>query len=408
MIHFTYFFLSAALILTQLYFCLYACSNSKTLVFSQYFRPSQIALFYIFINYFFGSVWALFGIAYWDNYLIIAQNWTLEGCLLFAVVGIFSILVCHNNDGVRGLDFPNVSNKNKVSLLFLVTTGVILAFLSEKYLMAAILWSVLLFHVASFKLNFFTFFFIFITGIFLISIFSGSKRYFIFPIIILGLHYLSANKTSRKTQLTLLFSICVLVITMSAIRGYTFEIFSDPKFSNFVRFLELMGNNFEFSYFYFHGVNAIELFHNEPKILGESFLKGLLIGWNYVGLNHGLESSIDAYMRIFSPLRREIGASFPVNLISEFFINFGWGSTILFACFLWAVDKVSEIFLKIKEHRSGLIIYMSFLVSWLIFIRGSSFDLFVFYSILYTGGALIIYVIFEIVAGFMKSQRDKI
>ena len=202
----------------------------------------------------------------------------------------------------------------------------------------------------------------------------------------------------------LLSTVLLFIIILYSIgRGYgnyeystlTDLLFFFPDYVSSDRFLANLGNNLEFNYFYFHGVNAVQMVLDGFIDLagGSTILNGLLVGWGRTGIDLPIDSSIDIYTRAFAYDVRVDGGSFPPNLFAELFINFHLVSVILIPIFLFLFDR---FFVWLVESRLRYIdIYLPvYLFNFLVLCRGSSFDIFVVYNI-YGFVAWILYVLIK-------------
>jgi hypothetical protein len=225
----------------------------------------------------------------------------------------------------------------------------------------------------------------------LLPMFAFGKRLLIFPIIVV-LMIAWRNGEIRQRTAALFFIGCILVILpLSIIRGY--GNFSADNFIDAINnvfnyiskdyFLSAFGNNIEATYFYFHGINSLQItFQTSNYLWGETILKMLFLGSRLYGFEDGLSSSIHIYTSAYDSDFRAIGGSYPIMLISEFFMNFGVFMLLIFPLFLLALDALSR---RIRTISSGTVRFSLeaiLLYSSILLARGSSFDLFLYHLIL--------------------------
>jgi hypothetical protein len=362
----------------------------------QYIKPSQIGLAYIFGSYMAGAIFLYFDISYFQTYLIIPETWAWTNFWLWFATMFLALIV--TSDTRSWFVLPVSVNHN--IFLKAIILSILTILLSRFLIIGLLMWIGILFYIIVNNIGLAKFLgFTFFSCIALVLLFYGSKRFLIFPLIIAVL-YMSAVK--RPVKLYLIFiavAIFFLIVLMSVLRGYGGAEGVGALLSYFRSdlFLQMIGNNFEFVYFYFHGVNSTEMISNGSGYLfGETFAKGLFFGWNYLGINHGLRSSIDVYTNLFSADTRQNGGSFPVNIYAEFFMNFSFFVVFIFPVFFWLVDRVSGALMRAFGSLKGGYYNLVMLVPWVFWVRGSSVDLFVYYSVFGLLGAYIVLKIMSI------------
>ena len=236
---------------------------------------------------------------------------------------------------------------------------------------------------------------------------AQSKRLLIFPIVVIILMRANQGKLSRKSIIALMTFGIILIVPLSVMRGYgQFEI-SDPidlwyaslQYIQSDYFLKAFGNNTEVNYFYFHGVNSVELFFaNNLFVYGETIAKGFFLGLSRLGLDHGLRSSIEIYTSVYAPHFRAIGGSYPINIASELFLNFWVISLLLTPVFLQFLDVIYFRLQRLYSRQFGLAASYLFLHATWLLARGSSFDIFMLN---------IVYGIFSLLAVYLMSLQWK-
>lgn len=392
-IHLGYAVASLSLLMLQ-----YSLNASKTSTsqYVQYIKPSQIALFYIFSSYLIGSIFLYLGISYFENYLKVPQTWSWFNFWIWFCTMLFALIATSSSQSWFLL--PTSVNRH-IALKVIILT--LLAILISRFLIFGLLiWVGILFYLITNKVGMLRFIvFMAVSLISLVFVFYGSKRFIIFPLIIAFL-YMSAVKPPPKLYVIFIVLLVIfLILAMSILRGYGGGSGMAGFSSYFGNDLvwQMIGNNFEFVYFYFHGVNSTEMiFKNSDYLLGESFLKGLLFGWNYLGLNHGFQSTIDIYTSLFSANTRQSGGSYPINIYSEFFMNFGFLVLFIFPTFLWWVDFIFRKSLRIFGDFKGSYFNLTILLPWLFWVRGSSVDLFIYYLFFGLFAAYLVFIIMSL------------
>src|SRR5690606_2556470 len=116
--------------------------------------------------------------------------------------------------------------------------------------------------------------------------------------------------------------------------------------------LPYLANNMEFSSFYFHGANATDIFWGVGGyVYGETLLRAVISPFIYASIFDGFQSSIDIYTNIYDPSFRHIGGSYPWNMFSEVFMNFGVISIAIFPLLCVILDK---IYFAISRIENGI------------------------------------------------------
>lgn len=225
----------------------------------------------------------------------------------------------------------------------------------------------------------------------------ASKReliFFIFPILFLEAR--NINKINFKTIVASIFTTILLllsIIVMSLLRGYggfipnsnPFEVIKTiPRYISSENFLKYLFNNLEVNYTFFHTYQAFEYIYQKPEYLlwGESFIKPLFIFLPRSIFPIKPQSIIHRYTEIYSPLYRDKGGSFPINLIAESFFNFHLLGLIIFSLLVISIPKVLKLILSI-ENKHVRMTYMFVYMNLIMLYRGSGIDLYLTYIILF-------------------------
>lgn len=394
-LHLAYAVASFSLLLTQ-YFI-----NSRQKwqsAYRQYLKPSQIILAYILFSYLGGSIFLYLDISYYKAYLTVPQNWTWMIFWLWFCTMLLTLIVTSTSHSWFLLP---ASGKNQIFLKASIL-AVLAIFLSQFFIFGMLMWIGTLFYLIVKNIGLTKFLaFIFFSLFALVFIFYGSKRFLIFPLIV-ALLFMSAIKPPAKLYLFFITILIIfLIVIMSVLRGYGGG--TETVLINLYSYLgndllwQMIGNNFEFVYFYFHGVNATEMAYNGfGYLFGETFVKGLLFGWNYLGFDHGFRSSIEVYTTIYSPNTRRAGGSYPINIYSEFFMNFSIITLLVFPVFFWWMDYLFRASIRFFGNFKGSYYNLVILVPLVFWARGSSVDLFVYYSFFGLLAAQVVFYILSI------------
>lgn len=236
-----------------------------------------------------------------------------------------------------------------------------------------------------------------------ISFMSKREALILFlPMFFYEIRRISEIRFSRFILFSIIFLLLVLiiVIVMSIMRGYGgyLDINSDFFLTLssmidsilFIKdyfyspdFIGVLFNNFEFSYTFFHSIQAIEYVINDPKVLeyGSTFFKFI-----YVFIPRELFEKPDSILHLYAayrdPTYRSIGGSWPINIFAEFFWNFGWLSIFFMPLSFMLINKYYSFILRQSsqyhyENSWLLLIYILFPI----FFRGSGLDQFFAYII---------------------------
>jgi hypothetical protein len=367
-------------------------------------RPSQIIILYISFSYAFGSF--LFSQEQVLNvdYIQEAQHWTVFSCWLW--IGTMLGAIYLTSFRVENIRYSTQRRRfsNAKAVLYATIAMIFMAFyvVTEGYLFFVLSLSFFLYFMATEKkIPIATYPILFVMMCLLFPVAAHSKRLLIFPIVIIILMRASQGKLSYKSVVTLMAVGIILIVPLSVMRGYgQFEI-SGPmdlwhaslQYVKSDYFLKAFGNNTEVNYFYFHGVNSVELFFaNNLYAYGETIVKGFFLGLSRLGLDHGARSSIEIYTSVYAPNFRAIGGSYPINIASELFLNFWVFALLATPVFLKILDVVYFRLKRLHSRQFGLAASYLFLhATWLLG-RGSSFDIFMLNIVYSIFSLLVVYL----------------
>ena len=182
-----------------------------------------------------------------------------------------------------------------------------------------------------------------------------------------------------------------LIIVMSISRGYgSFEssgfleniLYVVPYLKSDALIAQLM-NNLEFNYVYFHSLNAVESILNDSDLItyGSTIIKFIFIAIPRSIFPDKPDSIIHLYTNYYNPHLRELGVSYPVNIVSEMFWNFHFFGLIGVSMVSVVVLKFYYFFLlRFATYSSPMISFgmFSYMFS-IIWFRGSGFDMYLVY-----------------------------
>ena len=227
------------------------------------------------------------------------------------------------------------------------------------------------------------------------SVSSFNKREAIFLIFVI--FFLEAYNGKIKinfSQITKgaisLVAIVVLIIAMSITRGYgDYEV--NTFLSSFLflldyissdMFISMFLNNIEVNYIYFHAVNSIEaVLSNKVDIeLGATFIKFLFLPFPREIVTWKPDSAIHLYTMYYDPSIRDMGGSWPINIISELIWNF-WllapvGATVL--AWIFFRLEIALVTTRLGKRSLMMVFYLFLYMNTIALARGSGFDLYVF------------------------------
>jgi len=232
----------------------------------------------------------------------------------------------------------------------------------------------------------------------LASISVNNKREAIFsilPILLVESYYGKWVMNVKLALYALLFLIgtLIVILMMSIARGYGgFEsgdflgsmIYIIPYIKS-DGFISGLMNNLEFNYVYFHSLNAVESVLNDSDLIeyGSTIIKFIFIAIPRSIFLDKPDSIIHLYTNHYSPILRELGVSYPVNIVSEMFWNFHFFGLVGVCVAAIVILKIYYFFLlnistlSMPAISFGMFSYMFSLV-WF---RGSGLDMYLVYVI---------------------------
>lgn len=364
-------------------------------------RPSQVILGYMLFFICVGSLLFHYEKVQNSALLIDSLDWHIFPIVILTITVFFSIIVTSTIKlGPSYSKFKKSQDERKIpweafalcfafaaatienASLILIATGLYIAGSANGRLKSPVFLAFLVIGIAI-----------------LLPTFAFGKRLLIFPMFVV-LMIAWRDSALRWQAATLLLVGCVIVILpLSIMRGYGnydangfFEAIAyvgDYISADF--FLAAFGNNIEANSFYFHGLNALQLtYHSGDYRWGETIVNMFFLGSNLYGFDDGLQSSIHIYTYEYNPRFREIGGSYPIMILSEFFMNFGVFTLFLFPLFLIHLDALWRITQIIHSGTVRFSLEAILLYATLLLVRGSSFDLFMYHLILLSAPILTI------------------
>ena len=244
-----------------------------------------------------------------------------------------------------------------------------------------------------------------------ISIHEKREAFFLlFPILFLeSLKY--SLKLNVKSSIGILFLIVyslALILAMSIARGYGqygefTSIFSTfafiPAYISSDIFIGALLLNLEVGYFYFHGVNAIELVLQDTSILsmGSTLIKPLFLFIPRFMFPFKPEQMIALYTIQHDPGFRSIGGSYPISIFSEFFWNFHLAGLFMIIFLIMFCYYLYKHLIKSVENFSVsyILLYFVCYLNIIMLARGSGLDLYFLF--------IIISAFFIMIYSFMES-----
>ncbi|EPE2652124.1 hypothetical protein ACSG7X_003894 [Vibrio fluvialis] len=247
--------------------------------------------------------------------------------------------------------------------------------------------------------------------IFLFSLFSFEDKrdaiFLIFPIAFLEFTF-NISSFKPKVIATLFFSalfVLFLIVLMSIARGYggyevegvisALPFVIDYVSSDF--FLLYLFNNIEVNYTFFHTIQSIEYVIDDFWIVsyGETLVKFLFLVVPRSIVDFKPSSFIELYTNTYDPAFRSIGGSWPPNFYAELFWNFHIISFMFCFIFFYIFEKlyIKAVRYVKQANYSYSVISIYMIYSYLVLIRGSGFDLFVFQCVIALFFCLISYMV---------------
>lgn len=381
--------------------------NNNTL---KLFSPISIIYFYTAISLFFGSWGFSSGKVLTQHFLLNYYSWDSMNISLFYLILSLSIFVIIGNklipDTIPKLNTVKISMKSVLisCILFIpfFFFSLEIGFLGGNDLSSIprTLFALILILQAQKQKNVIRFSIYFIIVMILATFSVDSKREALIVVlpILFNEFILNDLRINLKnfTIIAIFFTYCIfLILAMSIVRGYgnfgsfnnIFQAISSiPVYIGSDFFISALLLNIEANYFFFHGINSIELILENPNLisLGSTMIKPLFIFIPRELFYYKPESILTLYTSEFELAFRSIGGSYPINVFSEFFWNFHFFGTffvIILALFCSFIYK--KLLSSLRENNIyKLLFYLIMYSNLLFYARGSGLDLFFIYVLL--------------------------
>tara|TARA_X000000368_G_scaffold417984_1_gene416053 strand:+ start:965 stop:2293 length:1329 start_codon:yes stop_codon:yes gene_type:complete len=208
-------------------------------------------------------------------------------------------------------------------------------------------------------------------------------------------HSLKLNLKSSIALFFLMIYSLFLILAMSIARGYggygEFDSIYDtialiPAYMSSDIFIGGLLLNLEVGYFYFHGVNAIELVLKDSTILsmGSTLIKPLFLFMPRFMFPFKPEQMIALYTVQHDPAFRAMGGSYPISIFSEFFWNFHLAGLFLIIfliifCYYFYMRLIESIE---NFSISYILFYLVCYFNIIMLARGSGLDMYFLFIIL--------------------------
>jgi hypothetical protein len=381
-----------------------------------FLTPINLFLFYNSISFFFGSFAFANDIVLNLNDLNKFKDWEylnyssfyylLSHLLLFNIDTKFYETYNKYANKIKGNNMKIYYGNTSIFILFIIIAYIFpinLSFLggygSTSYFITSLLYLYVIYYVSSTKNKYRIF--IYVLLLLIGSIFSySSKReiiFFVIPIIFCEVVFnkIILNFKIISKLIFLFFFLITLIIVMSIMRGYGSYIddneslisafFLVSKYINDPQFFKFLFNNLEFNYTFYHSFQSIEYVIQNPDLLtyGSTLIKVLFIFFPRSIFGFKPDSIIAQYTSFHNIEFRDVGGSFPINLISEFFWNFSFFGIVFVIILGFIITKVFIFFLKNFGPNFLTISLLFIYTNLLMFYRGSGLDLYVVYIILF-------------------------
>ena len=219
-----------------------------------------------------------------------------------------------------------------------------------------------------------------------IPLFYSSKRDLIFLILPLLVYEIKPGSLSLKRLVKIVFAgllLLTFIFAMSILRGYgEYEITSYldlvllvPQYILQDSFLAYLGSNIEVVYAYFHTLNALNawIVGDLPLMYGSTLIKVFFVPIPS-SVMAGPQSIISVYTNFWSPGYRSAGGSYPINMVGEYILNFGYLSILVLGGALKIFDS---FFITWLNDRQASVLLSLVFMNLLVLFRGSGLDLFV-------------------------------
>ncbi len=226
-----------------------------------------------------------------------------------------------------------------------------------------------------------------------VSSFDKREAIFLFFVIL----FLEAHSEKLKINLSMtlkisaaLAALVVLILAMSIVRGYGGFEGADTVWRAlgfvlpYIRsddFLAAFFFNIEVNYFFFHGVNSIELVLSDLQNLayGTTVVKFIFLPLPREFFPWKPDSSIGLYTTAYDPILREVGGSWPINIASELVWNFWWFAPLTAFLIPPLLNKLCDALLMARNRQCGVTMTF-FLFNYMNLVtlaRGSGLDIYV-------------------------------
>jgi hypothetical protein len=348
-----------------------------------------VILGYTFISFMAGSLFFLSEKVMQSQWLDQASLWNLWSTIFFG--GVSALSVFSSNNIRLGPSVYNFSTNQartyfpwEIPAFFFA----VLASISGSAVLFLFSTALYLAGAAGGRAKSIFFLLLLVAGIiFLLPTAAFGKRLLIFPLAIALLLVWRDGVIRSKTFYPLFVLTFLAILPLSIMRGY--GNFGAESFVDAIQyvnvyvtsdyFLTALGNNTESVTFYFHGVNALQIaLQSDEYLWGETLINVFFLGSSLYGFDDGLRSSIEIYTLENYPSFRAIGGSYPVMILSEFVMNFGVFSILIFPLFLITIDAIWRKISCINEPTMRFSLEAILLYTSILLARGSSFDLFFF------------------------------
>ena len=393
---------------------------SRTKYVIQFFLPSYLLYIYVSIGQAFGGYLATnnygWNKAFITDYFLVSNMQIIIFYLL--IINSFLFIITLYFLLKTSQSSPHVvciENSKKTKGLCLVAF-ICISFLQEPWVFSVQL-AIIIFFINSTSLlaqkSRFLYYFFFTTTMLFFN--YESKREIV--MVLMAVLFVEVHSRRTKFNLTvtsfLIYSailaiFIVFVLVASIMRGYgnieNKDLLSSlqylPQYIQTETFVDSLSDNFELGYNYIVSILSIDFVLNARIDFqyGITFLKTLFLPFPRDIFYMKPDNIMIIFTKEYDYGFYSIGGSYPINLSSEFFINFHLFGAILFAIMLYYFNVV---LLRIDKFRLGSFYYlysMFFLIIFFIFMRGSGLDLFVFCLI--TGGTTL--AILSISSGRLK------
>lgn len=359
--------------------------------------PGNLFFLYTSLTFVFGEIWFInnwiYDQRYAEKYTSISENMSLLlGLLVLLSFGTYKLLprisfILHRNIGYKELRL--------VPLLVIFLLLPVLSYILEIFGFFGNIYTYYLIYVFTYiitykivrldnvRLRYVALLSLFLLGI---PLFYSSKRDLIFLILPLLVYEVLPARLSlgRLVKIALVgLLLLIFIIAMSILRGYgDYEIdgYLDlillvPEYIFQENFLAYLGSNIEVVYAYFHTLNALNAWFigQLPSLYGSTLIKVFFvpIPSSVIG---GPQSIIDVYTNYWSPGYRSKGGSYPINMIGEYILNFGYMSFLVLAGFLKLLDSLFNNWMN--QRQSSVFLSLAYM-NLLVLFRGSGLDLFI-------------------------------